>query len=550
MSKKIKYIVFALLTVILFNTIGSYFYKRFDLTSDKRFTLAKITRTLLDKVDAPLTVKVYLEGNFPAEFKRLQIETRQFLEELRAKNANIIIRFINPDNIRKKLIDKGMMPSKLTVEEDGNVSEAIIFPWAEVYYKNKTETVSLLPTGIEKSQEEQLQKAIENLEYSFTNAINNLTQKNQKKIAVLVGNGELQDIYLYSFLKEISKKYHLAKFTLDSVKKNPKKTLQELTNFNLAIIANPTQRFSDEEKETLDQFIINGGKTLWMLDNTQADQDSLFTDGKMLAYSRDLNLTDFFFSYGIRINHTLIKDLYAAKISLATGNIGNQTQFKQLPWLYHPLANTNPNHAITKNVPRVRLQFANNIDTLKNNIKKTPLLVSSALTHKIGTPKIITLQSMTTTPKQEYFNNGVQLFGVLLEGKFTSMYKNRTKPFDLKSFKETSPKNKMIIIADGDVAKNQILKGKPYDLSFDKWTNEEFGNKAFLLNAVDYLLDDSGIIGLRNKTIPIKILDKQKVYTQRTFWQFFNIIFPLICLALFGFGFNYWRKKKYCKKSN
>ena len=545
MNKNLKNIAFLIVGLLVLNLINQSFYKRFDLTQDKRYTLSETTNTILSKVDKRLYITVYLEGDFPSEFKRLQVETRQYLEELAAKNSNIKIHFENPDNQREELIKKGMIPSQLTVEENGKLSEAIIFPWAEINFGEQTKIISLLPTAIVPSQEEQLQKAIENLEYSFSNAINTITQKRQKKIAFLTGNGQLEDIYLISFLSKVSEKYRLAKFTLDAVAENPQKTLQDLSTFDLAIIAKPTLKFTSEEKFTIDQFIANGGKTLWMLDNVQADQDSLFNSGKMLAYPTDLNLTDLLFSYGIRINTTLIKDLYAAKIALATGTIGNQTQFQNLDWFYHPLVGGNPNNAITKNIAPVRLQFANQIDTLKNNIRKTPLLMSSPLTQKVGTPTIIELQSIADEPQEEEYISGNQLFAVLLEGDFNSGYKSRVKPFKTSLFKENSTNNKMIVIADGDIAKNQILKGKPTDLSRDKWTNEAFGNKDFLLNSVDYLLDDTGLIELRNKTLKINTLNKKKAFKERTFWQFLNVVLPLLLLFAFGFIFNYLRKRKY-----
>jgi ABC-2 type transport system permease protein len=545
MNKKKKNIVFLIVGIILLNFVNQSFYKRFDLTSDKRYTLSETTKAILVNVDEPLFITVYLEGDFPSEFKRLQVETLQYLEELSAENSNIKIHFENPENQREYLIKKGMMPSQLTVEENGKLSEAIIFPWAEINFENKTAIISLLPNAIVASQEEQLQKAVENLEYSFSNAINSIMQTKKKSVAIVTGNGELEDIYQYSFLSEVAKKYKLAKFTLDSVSTNPQQTLKDITAFDLAIIAKPTQKFTAKEKLTLDQFIINGGKTLWMLDNVQADQDSLFNNGKMLAFPRNLNLTDLLFSYGIRINTTLVKDLYAAKIALATGTIGNQTQFQNLDWFYHPLVSGNPNHAITKNIAPVRLQFANQIDTLKNNIKKTPLLMSSRLTQKVGTPTIIELQSIADEPQNKDYVSGNQLFAVLLEGDFNSAYKNRVKPFETSLYRENATQNKMIVLADGDVGKNQILKGKPTDLARDKWTNEQFGNKDFLLNAVDYLLDDVGLMELRNKTLKINILDKQKAFKERTFWQFLNIGLPLILLFSFGFIFNYLRKRKY-----
>ncbi len=521
MTKKLKNTILLATIIIVLNFVSQHFYKRFDLTSDKRFTLSNNTKNILSPINKSVYITVYLEGDFPSEFKRLQVETRQFLEELSAENSNIKIQFENPEDRREELIKKGMMPSQLTVQEEGKLSKAIIFPWAEINFEEKTNLVSLFPNAIAVSQDQQLEKAIENLDYSFINAIHSILEKKNKKIAIIVGNGELQDIFQYSYLSEVAKKYKMAKFTLDSVATNAPQTLQDLTTFDLAIIAKPTEQFTENEKFVIDQFITNGGKTLWMIDNVQADQDSLYNGGKMLAYPRDLNLTDLLFSYGIRINNSLIKDLYSAKIPLATGNIGNQPQFQNFDWFFHPLVNGNPNHAITKNLIPVRLQFANQIDILKNNIKKTALLQSSILTKKVGTPTIIDLQSIAEKPQEIDYKDGNQLFAVLLEGNFNSGYKNRIKPFKTPLFRENSMNNKMIVIADGDIGKNQVLKGKPCDLARDKWTNQEFGNKDFLLNSIDYLLDDVGLMQLRNKTIKIAKLDQQKAYRDRAFLAVF-----------------------------
>ncbi|MDA9302946.1 gliding motility-associated ABC transporter substrate-binding protein GldG [bacterium] len=545
MSKKLKHSIYLFITLIVLNIVSQGYYNRIDLTTDNRYTLAKVTKDIIANIDKQLIVKVYLEGDFPSEFKRLQIETRQFLEELNAKNSFIKIQFIRPNNQRERLIKVGMIPSQLTVKEDGKLSNAIIFPWAEIVYKKKTNIVSLLPNGTAQSQEDQLETAVENLEFSFSNAIYKLQEEKQKKVAVLSGNEELLDIQLYSFLSEVTKKHRLAKFTLDSVASNSVKSLKDLQQFDLAIIAKPTESFTEKEKLVLDQYIMNGGKTLWMLENVQADTDSLFKDGKMLAYPRDLNLTDFFFSYGLRVNVTLIQDLYAAKIPLATGNIGNKPQFQNLNWFYHPLVSGNQTHAISKNIAPVRLRFANQIDTLQNSLQKTVLLMSSMLTRKTGTPAIIALESIAEEPKEEDYSSGFQIFSLLIEGDFTSMYANRIKPFNIKKFSKKSSHNKMIVISDGDIGRNQLQKGKPFDLAQDKWTGEQFGNKEFLLNAVDYLLDDNGLIELRNKNVQINLLDKERAYQERIFWQFVNIVLPLLVLLTFGFVFQYVRKRTY-----
>ena len=545
MSKKTKEILLLIAILIILNSIGHSFYKRFDLTSDQRYTLSETTKILVNQIDTPLFIEVYLEGEFDAGFKRLQVETAQYLEQLRSLNNKIKINFKNPNNQREALIKKGMLPSQLTVMEDGKMSEAIIFPWAEIRFGKKTTIVSLLPSSIVASQEEQLEKAIGNLEYEFSNAIQTVAQKKLKKIAILSGNGELTDIYQYSFLSAVTKKYSMAKFSLDAHTIKAPQTLENLSNFDLAIIAKPTEKFTEKEKFVLDQFIVNGGKTLWMLDNVQADQDSLANTGKMLAYPKDLGLTDLLFTYGIRINTSIVKDIYAAKIPVATGNIGKQAQFKNLDWHYHPLAQGNPENPITKNILPVRLQFANQIDTLKNNITKTPLLVSSLFTQKVGTPKIIAIQAIADAVVESDYNSGSQLFAVLLSGNFNSAYKNRIQPFKTPLFKAQSEFNKMIVISDGDVGKNQLLKEQPYDLSRDKWTQQQFGNKDFLLNAVDYLLDDTGILNLRNKSLQIRMLDPQKTFKERQFWQFLNVVLPLVLLIVFGLIFRYFRKRKY-----
>ena len=545
MSRKFKHTIYLLVALVLLNIASQSYYKRIDLTSDHRYTLASITKEIILNVNKEIIITSYLEGDFPSEFKRLQIETRQFLEELSSENSFIKTQFIRPDNQRERLIKAGMIPSQLTVKENGKLSNTIIFPWAEITYKNKTTIVSLLSNGMVQTQEDQLETAVENLEFSFVSAIDKLQEQKQKKVAVLSGNGELQDIQLYSFLSEITKKYRLAKFTLDSVENNPTKSAMDLQKFDLAIIAKPTKLFSEKEKLVIDQFIINGGKTLWMLENVQADTDSLYNGGKMLAYPRDLNLTDLFFSYGLRINTTLIQDLYASKIPLATGNIGNKPQFQNLNWFYHPLVSGNPRHAITKNIAPVRLRFANQIDTIQNKLKKTPLLMSSMLTKKTGTPAIIELESIADEPKEEEYSSGFNIFSLLVEGDFNSMYAKRIKPFELNKFRKKSNNNKMIIISDGDIGRNQIKKGKPFDLSEDKWTGEMFGNKEFLLNAVDYLLDDTGLIELRNKNLKINLLDKKRAFEERTFWQFINIALPLLILTIFGCMFHYVRKRKY-----
>lgn len=539
-----KIIALALILVVI-NFMANKFYKRFDLTKDKRYTLSETTKNILESLDENAIVKVYLEGDFPAEFKRLQIETRQHLEELAAINKRIKFKFIDPIEQDEELIKKGLQPSRLSVQEGGKLSEAIVFPWATITYKGKTENISLLTEVSVDNQEQQLQNSIENLEYAFSDAIHKVSSEKTQTIAILKGNGQLDDIYLVSFLSQLNQYYKLAPFTLDSVSLHPQKTLEQLSAYDLTIIAKPTEEFSENEKFTLDQYIVNGGKSLWLIDNVTAELDSLMLTGQSLAFNKNLNLTDLLFSYGVRINYNLIKDAYSSTIRLADGNTGNKTKFNDYIWHYHPFITSKNKHPITKNVEPVNLRYANTIDTLKNGIKKTILLQSSEFSKAVGTPIIISLEDISKKPEKKDYNNGNQTLGVLLEGKFKSAYATRVKPFETPLFKEKSKPNKMVVIADGDIIANELIKGEPIELGVDKYTGIRFGNTDFLMNTINYLLDDSGLLQLRSKTIQIQYLDKEKAYSERTFWQLINVVLPLVILGFFGIIFTFIRKKKY-----
>lgn len=547
MNKKpfIYKIGLVLILILMINIVGNLFFYRLDLTQDQRYTLSNQTKEIVNNIDNPILVEVYLKGDFPSEFKRLQLETTQILEELQAINNKLVIKFMDPLPIAEELINNGLTPSRLTAQENGSVSETIIFPWAVIHYKEKYELVSLLKNNFLGDSDEQLQQSIQNLEFAFAEGFQKLTLVKSKKIAVLRGNGELDDIYLADFLKTLGKQYHLAPFTLDSVSKNPIKTLQQLKDFDLAIITKPSQKFTEEEKYTLDQYSMKGGKTLWLIDQVQAELDSLMSTGASPILPRDLNLTDLFFAYGVRINYNVVQDLYSSKITLATGNIGNQPQYSQFLWNYFPLIMPKNNHVINKNIEPVQLKFPSNIDTLPNQIKKTILLESSPLSKIDGVPTLVSFESLLEKPNPELFKGKRNIFGVLLEGNFESAYKNRVQPYQTIDFKTESANTKMIIISDGDIIANQIHKGEPMPLGQDKWTNSLYGNKAFLLNAVNYLLDDNGLISVRNKSVEIKLLDKEKTYKERNFWKAFNVIIPLVLLMIISTIFHLYRKKIY-----
>lgn len=551
-KSNIVIIVIVLLVIIVVNVISGKVYKRFDLTKDKRYTLSQSALNTVNGVDSPVIVDVFLEGEFPSEFRRLRNETQQLLEEFSLYNSNITFNFINPledeatrDSNIQQLVQRGMQPLQLSVNESGKSSQELIFPWALASYNDQTVLIPLIKNKIGSNQQELVTNSIQNLEYAFADGFKKLVSQKEKKIAILKGNGELSDIYIADFLKTIKEHYFLAPFTLDSVASNPLGTLKNIKEYDLIIVAKPTLAFSEEEKQVLDQYTMNGGKSLWLTESIVMDKDSLYNDsGKAVAIMRDLNMNDFFFKYGVRVNPVIVNDLYSAPITLAIGE-GSDAQFQPLQWPYSPLAAGNPDHSITSNLNLVKFDFASQIDTLKNSVKKTILLQTSSLTKLDGVPKEISLDIVTQEPDPSTFTKGPQNLALLLEGEFTSVYNNRIKPFNQSDIKDKSTPTKMIIIADGDVIKNDVVKSKPQELGFDRWTGRSFGNKEFLLNAVNYLLNDDGLINIRSKEIQIAFLDTQKVEDEKSKWQFINIALPLLLLGVFGFAFNYFRKKKY-----
>ncbi len=498
-----------------------------------------------------------MEGELPAEFRRLQQETKQLLEEFQAYNSNIVFEFVNPvENqdesmeFTKSLYMKGMTPVNITVDDKGKQSQAMVFPWATAVYHNKEVNIPLLKNIMGASTTEKVIGSVQHLEYSVADALNKITTEKQKKIAIIKGNGELQDILIAKFLLQVRESYHLGPFTLDSVAKSPVTTLDDMEKYDLAVIAKPTETFSDEEKQVLDQYLINGGKTLWLVDQVNVEMDSLYNEiGATLAFPRDLNINDMFFKYGVRINPDIVKDESGSPIKLATGEQGSATQYQAFNWKFAPLVYPESTNPIVKNLGGIKFDFANSIDTLKNGIKKTILLKSSQYSKKIGAPTEVNLNIVTEeTSPNHYINTGNIPLAVLLEGKFHSVFENRVLPFEQKNFEAQGKESKMIVISDGDLIRNQLDKNfEPVELGFDQRSGNLYDNKDFLLNCVNYLLDDTGLINIRSKDLDLPLLDKEKVYENYTRTQVITIGLPIIILMLFGAVFTFLRKRKYSR---
>lgn len=557
-QKGLKSFVLLTLGLVAINVAGNYVFHRFDLTSDQRYTLSETTKKILNEVTEPVFVDVYLEGNFPAEFRKLQTESKQLLEEFNAYNTNVNFLFVNPianekeaPQMAEMLFANGMKPINISVNDKGKQSQEMVFPWAVATKGEQHAKIQLLKNVMGASTEAKITSSVQHLEYAITEAIHKVNTKKSKKIAIIKGIGEPNDVYIADFLKTIKDSYFIAQFTLDSVAVNPQKTLKDLQAYDLAIIAKPTKVFDENQIQVLDQFVLNGGKSIFLLDNVQADMDSLYNPtGEMLAFPKDQSLGEMLFKYGVRVNPDLVKDEMGSPIKLAVGQQGSETVYEQYIWKFAPFAISQSNHPIVKNIEGVKFDFANSIDTLKNSIKKTVLLTSSPYTVKVGTPAVVSLGNTINEkvdPKDMKPINPVPL-AVLLEGNFTSVYKNRIVPFKSEGFLTEGKPSKMIVISDGDLLKNQLDENQqPMELGYDKWTNTLYGNKEFLLNAVNYLLDDKGLINLRTKEVKLALLDKEKVYNDYNFIRTIIVILPLVVLAVFGFVFTFLRKKKYTK---
>ena len=545
--------------IVILNLASHFLYKRFDLTADKRYTLSQTSLNIVADVKEPLYIDVFLEGDFPGEFKKLQTETQQLLEEFKSQNSNVIFQFVNPlekeeerDSIMQSFIQRGLTPVNVTVNDKGQQTQEVVFPWAIATCGNRSVKVPLLKNMMGASTAEKVVSSVQHLEYAFANAINTVSKDKQKKVVIINGNGELEDQYIADFIKTVRDNYFIAPFTLDSVSKTPVRTLEQLKKYDLAIIAKPTEAFSDEEKQVLDQYIINGGKTIWLVDQVNMEIDSLYNEtGTYLAFPRDLNLNDMFFKYGIRIRPDLIKDLVATPIILETGEPGSGTQKVQLPWYLSPMIypSQDANNPIVTNLDGIKFQFSSPIEPLNNDIKKTILLQSSQYSKLIGAPFEVSLRmaSEELEPK-DFTGSGNYPVAVLLEGKFHSVYENRVLPFKDTSFKNIGKENKMIVISDGDVIKNQLDKdGREVELGLDQRTGILYANKDFIMNCVNYLLDDNGLINIRSKEVNLPILDKEKVYASYTQSQVITVAVPIFILLLFGVAFTFLRKRKYSK---
>ena len=531
------------LTALLLLFAGSRV--QWDTTRDKRYTLSRTSRDITGRIQKPVEIYVYLQGDFPSHFRKLAEETRTLLDRFRSRNSLIRYYFVDPveENLTRELTRKGMEPASITVRHNNRLQQMDIFPWAEVRSGDRTEIVPLMVRGRGESVETQINRSIENLEYALASAIHRVSTEHKPAIAVLKGHGEWDDLHIADLLMSLRPYYRLAPFTLDSLKSNPGKTLDQLKSFDMVLIAGPTRPFGDTAKYALDQFIMNGGRMFLAADPVHAYKDTLMKSGKTYALNAELNLTDWLFAYGLRMRPELVKDLVAAPVMLKTGEVAGNPQLEPFPWYYSPLALPDPEHPVTKNIGRVKLDFASPLDTLKTGPRKTVLLHSSPYTRVVGVPLQINFSEIGRPADKNLYRGGTQNYAVLVEGPLRSAYADRTKPFDTENRNEGN--SRLIVVADGDVLRNDVAAGKPMPLGYDKWSRLSYDNKTFMMNAIAYLLDNQGLLNLKNKEYHIPLLDKNKVIADGRFWALLNTFGPVLLWILAGILWIRLRRKKY-----
>lgn len=541
-------------------SISCFYFFRIDLTSEKRYSIAKQTKNLMNKVDAPLEVTIYLDGDLNPGFLRLKKSTTELLEELSVySNKPINIRFENPslaENTEQRerkyaeLESKGLIPTAVYErDKEGKSIQKIIFPWIEITYNGTKIPVCLLKNIRGNSGEENLNISIENLEFEITDAIRRLVNKDLKKIAFIEGHGELNEAETYDISKSLSRYFQIDRGVLTN-------DASVLNDYKAIIIAKPTLPFSENDKFIIDQYIMNGGRVLWLLDGVRVAKENLSKTGLSPAMELDVNLNDQLFRYGVRINPVLLQDVQCVSVPVNIAPAKAAPQFEPEPWFYAPLLLASPKHPITRNITEVKAEFCSGIDIVGDNkeLNFSLLLATSDNTHIVGTPTTIDLKELPLANDKSYFNISFVPVAVGLDGIFESNFANRIAPKELQNtlpFRPKSVQTRQIIIADGDIIRNETngiaSDSTTLPLGFDRYMNQQFGNKDFIQNAVLYLTDNDGWMELRSRTIKLRLLNKKISSDERIVWQLVNVTLPILLLLIFGFVYQLLRKKKYTK---
>lgn len=555
-TKRLLHAIAVIIVIVVANWLASVYFTRIDFTQEKRYTLSDLSKETAKNLIANLHITVFLEGDMPAGFNRLRRATADLLADLKAySGGRLTFTFINPvdgDSRQQEenmhaLMERGLAPTNLNVRTESGFMQRLIVPGALIAFGDQEIAVNLLQNRTGVPHEQVLNNSVQNLEYAFVSAIRKLTAGEWPLVGFTEGHGELDDLQLRDAIHSLTDGYQVGRVDLKRM------AFDGLDQLDVLIVAKPQIPFTEAEKYKINYFVMNGGRVLWALDQVDASLDSLRTTGEQLVIARQLNLDDLLFTYGIRFNYDLIADMNSAQIPLTVGNIGGQAQIELAPWLFYPIFVPLTDHPVLRNLEGIRSEFAGTIDTLTSpGVHKEIILHSSPFSRLLQIPAPLSLQMVEDIPEPAQFKDQSYPVAALLEGVFPSVFLNRPIPDGVDAappVPERSKPTKMLAVADGDVFKGQVnpADGSPYPLGWDRYTEQQYGNRSFLLNAVDYLADDAGIIALRAKEVRLRLLDPVRVRESGRFWQLLNVCLPPLLLFVFGMAQQYLRKRKYSR---
>ncbi len=560
MKKSILHLIITLVIILAVNLIADSWFFRIDLTSEKRYTLTNITKAFIKSLDEDILIKVYLSGDLNPGFKRLSKATKEMLDEFEVSSSSLQYDFIDPGEGTKKerkifaeyLEKMGLQPYPvIETKEDGRKTQSYVFPYAIIYLNGKEIPVNLLDNIQGVSGQENLNRSIEGLEFKLINTLRKLVIKDKPAIAFIEGHGELDELDVIDITHELSQNYRVERGHLSG-------DVTELNNYKAIIIAKPHKPFSEKEKFVIDKYLMQGGSILWLVDAVNITLDSLIKSTQTMGAWAQLNLDDILYRYGVRINPVLIEDIQAGRIPINLAPAGSTPKFVPVPWLYSPLLIPSQSSPVSRNINLVRADFASYIDTVGENLQliRTPLLRTSQFTKTTQVPILVTLASVNQKPRKEEFNKSFLPVAYSLQGKFPSVFANRPVPKGIKNNTDTSTplsrSTKMIVVADGDIIRNDVKfkdsNPRILPLGYDELTHQTYGNKQFIINAIDYLCDDEGWMELRSRSFTLRLLDKEKLSSETSFWKWINVIIPVLMVVILGIIFIFIRKKRYTKK--
>ncbi len=540
-----------IVVVILLNLLSTFFFVRWDLTDEKRYTIKPQTKALLRNLEEDVFIEVFLEGDLNPGFKRFRKAIQQTLDEFKVySNNKVNYQFTDPiqakgegarNEFMRGLAAKGITPTNVVETKNGQRVEGFVFPGALVNYDGFETGVMLFKGSRATNPQETLNQSIEGVEFELANAIYKVANTDRKKVGIVQGHGELDSLEFASLNNALLEQYDVFKVDLS---RKPR-----VGDYHALVIAKPQSAFSDQDKYKLDQYLMKGGNLLFLLDRLEANMDSASRDD-YFAFPYNLNLDDQLFKYGVRINPDLIQDRVSGKYPIVIGNAGNRPQMMKLDWPFFPLINQYADHAITRNLDATLTRFVSSIDTVKAlGVKKTPLLFSSNYSRKLVAPVKVGVNDLRKLFEENVLTGPQTPIAYLLEGKFSSLYRNRFAPegVDTTGFLPQGKSSRVIVVADGDIARNDVNRkqNQPQQLGFDPISNYTFANQDLLLNMIAYLTDENGLINARNKEIKIRPLDQAKVNQDRLYWQVLNLVVPIVLVIVLGIVRAYWRRRKY-----